>query len=49
MRYKTEGSASGEGDNRFYTDAEVREHGYRMGLDTPVVHAVNAECSFMLI
>ena len=26
------------------TDAEVRKHGSRTGLDTLVVHAVNDEC-----
>ena len=27
------------------TDAELRKHGDQTGLDTPVVHAVNYECS----
>ncbi len=26
------------------TDAEVRRHGYRTGLETPVVHAENDVC-----
>jgi len=26
------------------TDAEVRRHGYRSGLETPVVHAENYVC-----
>ena len=26
------------------TDAEVRKRGEQTGLDTPVVHALNAEC-----
>ena len=28
-------------------DAEVRKRGERTGLDTPVVHAVNDECSLL--
>lgn len=27
------------------SDAEVRKHGDQKGLETPVVHAVNDECS----
>ncbi len=30
------------------TDAKVRKHGERTGLDTLVVHAVNDECSFLV-
>jgi len=28
----------------FKSDVEVRKHGEQMGLETPVVHAVNDEC-----
>ena len=30
------------------TDAEVRKHGDRIGLDTLVVHATNVECYFVV-
>lgn len=30
-----------------YTDTEKRKLGQRTGLDTPVVHAVNDECSYL--
>ena len=30
-----------------YTDTEKRKLGERTGLDTPVVHAVNDECSYL--
>lgn len=39
----------GEGDYLDITDVEGRRHGYQMGLETPVVHAVNDECSYMII
>ena len=32
-----------------YTDTEKRKLGQRTGLDTPVVHAVNDECSYLEI
>ena len=31
------------------TDAEGRQRGERSGLDTPVVHAVNDECSVLVV
>lgn len=34
-------NTKGKSNNRFFTDIEARRHGYRMGLETPVVHAVN--------
>ena len=30
-----------------YTDTEKRKLGERTGLETPVVHAVNDECSYL--
>ena len=35
--------SNGEGINLKLTDVKARKHGYRMGLETPVVHAVNDE------
>ncbi len=32
-----------------YTDTEGRKLGQRTGLETPVVHAVNDECSYLEI
>lgn len=34
----------GEDVVRPNTDANAQKHGYRMGLETPVVHAVTYEC-----
>ena len=31
------------------TDAHVRKRGEQTGLETPVVHAVNDECSFLAL
>ena len=30
-----------------YTDSEKRKFGEQTGLETPVVHAVNDECSYL--
>jgi len=35
---------SGESMLLLKTDAQVRRHGYRSGLETPVVHAENYVC-----
>ncbi len=35
----------GEGGLPAIFDADVRKHGYQTGLETPVVHALNYECS----
>lgn len=36
-------TSSGGGGFPCFSNAEVRRHGYQMGLETPVVHADNAE------
>jgi hypothetical protein len=39
--FDIKGTTEGEGSKLCYTDVEVRRHGYRTGLETLVVHAVN--------
>lgn len=34
----------GEDEYQCMTDADAQKHGYQMGLETPVVHAVTYAC-----
>lgn len=36
---------NGESNDRVPFDVEARKHGYRAGLETPVVHALNNDSS----
>lgn len=38
------GTPIGEDEYQYITDANAQKHGYRMGLETPVVHAVTNAC-----
>ncbi len=38
------GTPIGEDEYQYITDANAQKHGYRMGLETPVVHAVTYAC-----
>ncbi len=39
----TKGNPEGESNYLFISDAETRKHGYQIGLETLVVHAINDE------